>query len=315
MALDISTLTNPFVDELSFGLAKKVILGLDSLKNVRVETGVNGSLQLNTVDSTIYFTTSTCSTTDTGSTTFAGNVLSTCFLALNQDICLEDLQRVYYGKFMSQSVMGATDLGTFQDFIMSEKAGKVGQELERVIWRGNTNTPAYASVTGNLTLCNGWLAQAYAASATTTNVTRTAITQNVAVMVVDAAYSAAPAAIKTAPDLSIFLSPTDFDAYLLDMRNRNYFNFTGYDFRGITEIPHFGARNLMVKIANGLEGAASGTYILTYKDNIVFGTLAEKDFMSFDGIWNPFAKKYQVNVAFNAGTKFVFNEHVVRSHN
>ena len=316
MALNIAALTNPFVDELSFGLAKKVVLGLDILPYIRVETAVNGSLQLNTVDSTIYFTNSTCSTTDTGSTTFAGNVLSTCFIAVNNDICLQDLNKVWYGKYMSKTEMGLTDLGDFHDFILAEKAEKVGEQLNLMIWQGSTSAGASTyqgtTVTGNKTLCNGFLQAAYLLSATTVNLTKSAFTASNVIGLVDYIYSQAPAAIKSIDNIRLFVSPADFDIYLTAVRNANWFHGPA-DFAGLKEISHFGARNLKVTVANGLNGAASGTFILTYGENCVFGCLAESDFMKFDSIYNPFAKKLQINPAFNVGVQFVFGEHVVRS--
>lgn len=323
MALDISTLQSPFIDQLSFGLAKSAVLGLETLKYVDVRTDVNGSLQLNTIDSTINFTNTTCSTTDTGSTVFAGNTLETCFVASNQDICIEDLQRVWYGKYLSKSVMGATDLGTFQDFIMSEKADKIGQELEKLIWIGVKDASPFSGLTaagvqggsGNGAMCDGFIQKAYMLSATTPSaqeLIRTAFTVSNAIVNVDNIYGAAPDRIKGREDLRLFLSPSDFDKYLSGLRNANYFHFASSD-KNISEILHPGARNLKVTKVNGMTNVLSGTFILTYSENMVFGTLAEKDFMAIDGIFDPYNRKYKVSPRFRVGVQFVFGQDLVRN--
>jgi hypothetical protein len=302
---------NPFLDELSFGLAKSVVFGLDSLKYMTMHTGVNGTLRLNTVDTSILFHAGSCDTTDSGTTTFAGNVLDTCLIAVNNDICLEDIQGYWMGQYMAKTAFGANDIGSLTDFIMAEKADKVKKQLEKLIWQGSNSAVSYAAVTGNLTFCDGLLQKAYELSATTAaNVAKTAITASNAFVVVDTIYANATADMKAADELRIFLSPTDFDAYLTASRIQNLYHGT-LDFANITELAHLGARNLKVTLANGLDGAASGTALMTYKENMNFGTLAEKDYMAFDGVWNPFARKFQVNPRFRVGVQFTFAERLV----
>lgn len=320
-SLDIATLQNPFQDQLSFGLAKKVYLGMDSLDNVEVLTDVNGALILNTVKPAILLTNATCNgLTPTGTTQFIGNTLSTCSVGTEQALCLQDLQRTYYGKFQAASVRGATDLGTYQDFIMTTFGEALREKLEYLIWQGSNaassaswmGTNGYALVNNNI-VCNGWLQAGYVLSATcAANVVRSGLTTANAIAYVDNAYANATAAMKTAEDLTYFCSPEDFDVYLGALRQGNYYHGT-LDFTNITEIQHLGSRNLKVKIANGLNLVPSGTFILTYKQNIVFGTLAEQDFMGIDGIYDPYAKLYRITPRANIGTQFVFAEHLVRS--
>lgn len=320
MAEVVSALST-FDDELSFGLAKSIVASLDIVPYVTLHPNVNGSLQLNTVDSTIYFSNSTCTTTDTGSTTFAGNVLTTCLVGTNKDICLENIQSYWIGQYMAKTAYGANDIGTLTDLVISETADKFQKELNKLIWQGSNSgavsyRPGYefsGSLT-NLTYCDGFLQKAFELSATcVANISRTAITSSNAISIIDNAYSFANADMKSAPDgLRLFLSPDDFDRYLVALRTGNFYHGT-LDFKNIKEIPHLGARNLMVTMANGLDGANSGTFLLTYKENMNLGTLTDKDWMQFNGIWNPFARKYQINPRLRIGTQFTFAERLVRS--
>lgn len=309
----VVTALNPFLDELSFGLAKSVVFGLDSLKYMTVHPGVNGTMRLNSVDTDVKFVGGTCNVTDSGSTTFAGNILETCLIAVNNNICLEDINQYWLGQYQAKTAYGINDIGSLTDFIMAEKADKVRKQLELLIWRGSNSATSYRTgLTSNLLFCDGLLQKAFELSATTAaNVAKTAITASNAIVVVDTIYANATADMKSAENLRLFLSPTDFDNYLTALRNGNFYHGT-LDFANIKEIAHLGARNLKVTMANGLDGADSGVGIMTYQENINFGTLAEKDFMTFEGIWNPYDRIFQVNPRFKVGVQFTFAERLVR---
>lgn len=321
MAEVITAVTNPFVDELSFGLAKKVVLGMNWLDYVRVETGVNGNLKLQNVTSAPLFRGGTCDTTNSGTTTFAGNSLVTSQLSASESICLENLQSTYLGQYMSKTALGAETL-PFQEFIMTEKAEQLQKEVSKAAWRGclQSTSPAYASVTGNLLFADGFLQKAYAASATTAaNVKLSAWTDSNAFLMVTKAYSQATADMKGgAPDgeLYLFVSPDDFDKYLANRASLNLFNDAAavlYSGGKVDKIRHFGARNLTIVSCNGMDGASSGMYILTYKANIAFGTLANADNLALDGVWNPYSRVYQTLFRTRIGVNFVFDSHVVAS--
>jgi hypothetical protein len=318
MAQVITSLTNPWVDELSFGIAKKVVLGMNWLDWVRVEPGVNGTLKLQTVTSAPLFRAGDCDMTNTGTTTFNGASLTTCQIATQESICLEALQSTYLGQYMAKTALGADTL-PFQEFIMTEKAEKIQNALGKLVWRGASSSPAYASVTGNNLFCDGFLQQAYANSATTVNVQLSAWTSSNAFDFVNRAYAQIPADVKGgSPDgqLYMFVQPDDFDKYLQNRATLNLF----HDAAGVISaggkvdtIRHFGARNLTLVSTNGLDGASSGSYIITYKENIVMGTLADQDNMALDGIWDPYARVYRTVFRSKIGTQYVFPEHVVAS--
>ncbi len=305
MSLNLNALT-VYNDELSFGLAKKAVLGFNTRKFIRTETGVHGNMRLNTLDSNLIGSNASCYATSTGTTTLAGNVLTTCQVTFIEDICLDDLRNVWYGNFMSKTALGE-DLGQFENFFLEERVGKLGEIIEQIAWRGNYTTGA----TGNLLLCDGFLQNALELSATTVNVTKTAMTTSNAIAIVDAYYLAAPEAIKDAEDLRLFLSPADFRTYILALRDAKYFQPT-VDFKSTEEINHPGS-NLIVTKANGMLNVGSGTAILSRGSNMVFGTLADSDNTSIEAGYNFHNRLYRFVASTKIGFQFIIAEQVVRA--
>lgn len=304
MAIDVSSLSI-YKDEISFGLAKKAVLEANDIKYFDVRTDVNGNLQLNSVASTMYGTNANCSFADTGSTVFAGNTLETCDVNFYQNLCAREAQKYYMGKFVSAQALGE-EFGSLEEVIMSEKMDVASNELQKIRWQGNTSTGA-----GNLSLCDGLLAKAYGLSASTVNVAKTAITTSNAIAIVDAIQENIPAAIEGNPELRLFLSPSDFRNYMVALRNADYRNFD-VNSAEVTEILHPGSLSLKVTKTNGLAGVASGTGLITVKENMVLGALIAPDALDAS-LWYSRDER-QVKYAFETrmGVQFVFAEHVVR---
>ena len=313
MAIDVSALSI-YKDELSFGLAKKAVLEANDIKFFDVRTDVNGNLQLNTVASTLNGTNTNCSFADSGTTTFAGNTLETCDVNFYTNMCAREAQKYWMGKFVSAQALGQ-EFGSLEEVIMDEKMEVISNELSKLRWQGIAGGTGYASVSGNLALCDGLLQKAYELSATTVNVAKTAITAANAVQVVDDYAANIPASIEDKAELRLFLSPADFRSYMKALRNAKYLEAsTAFDANseGIEEILHPGELALKVTKINGLAGVASGTGIITHKDNMVYGTLVGPESMSAD-LWYSRDER-QVKFAFEhrAGVQFVHGEEVVK---
>jgi len=279
MALNVSALA-VYTDQLEMGLAKELLLQANTIKGdlVSIKYGAVGDkVSLNLVKSTMYGVTSACGQfADTGSTVMAQSNVQMCPIKFSQEICLDTLKKYYYDWYMERS-FNTESLGQFEDVFVQNKMEATALEIDRILWRGASTSPAYASVTGNLTLCDGFLQNAYANSANTVNVTKTAMTVSNAYQVVDTILGSISAnAPVLLDDCTLFLSPADFQTYLTSLRTLNLFRYeTGAE--GIDRILHPGSIGLFVQKVNGLNGAASGTAIATKKDNIWAVISAEED--------------------------------------
>lgn len=302
MSINVSAL-NIYNDELSYGLARKAMLEADDVKYFTLWPKVNGNLQLNTVSSTLFGTNDECGHSDTGTTVFAGNVLETLPITFAQDLCAKKAGRYWMGKYDAAVALGES-FGSLEEVIMSEKQAVAEYELAKIRWQGNVTTGS-----GNLGLADGLLKVAQDLSATTVNVTKSAMTASNAITIVDAYAANVPAAIK-AVEHRLFLSPADFDIYLVALRNANYFHFSPET--TLSEIKHVGSRNLIVTSVNGLNGVASGTGIITTKDNMNLGTLDDAEAMNANLWYSKDENQVKYRNAVTMGVMYTFAEHVVR---
>ena len=304
MALDVSALT-AYSDEISSGLAKQIVLSANTIQGdlVSKKFGVFGdTFKLNFVKSTMVGTNALCNNTDAGSTVMAQGSISMCPITFPQSICLDTLKGYWYDFEMERSYNPET-LGTFQEVFAANKMETIAKELDKIAWQGNKSTGS-----GNLALCDGFLATA---TALTGEVTLTRAAQSTASIVayVDSIVALIPAEILD--KANIYLSPADFQIYLTGLRAENLFNYnTGAE--GVKAILHPGSIGTTVHSVNGLSGVQSGTFIATAKENIVLAFGADND-MSFDMWYSKDLQALKINSKTKMGTGFYFPELVVRS--
>lgn len=281
MALNVSALA-VYTDQLEMGLAKEILLAANTIKGDIVSIkygGIGDKVALNLVKSTMYGVISACGQfTDTGSTVMAQSLVQMCPIKFSQEICLDTLKKYWYDYEMERR-FNTESLGKFEDVFVQNKLEATSLEVDKILWRGAATSPAYASVTGNLTLCDGFLQVAYANSANTVNVAKTAMTVANSIVVVDSILASAAAnAPVLLDDFNLYLSPADFQTYLSALRGLNLFHYDGSQKDdGIVKIHHPGSIGLTVIKVNGMVGVASGTAIATKKENIWAVISSEED--------------------------------------
>lgn len=305
MALDLSALT-PYTDEQSSGLIKQILLNANTLANnlVTVKYGVFGdTYKLNYVKSTVVGTNNLCNTTSAGSTILAQGTINLCPIDFYETLCLQDLKKVWYDLEMSRKY-APEDLGSEAEIFASNKVETTGLEIEKILWRGNK-----ASGSGNLALCDGFLATAAALTGEVI-VTIAAMTSSNAVAYIDSIVAVAPESILD--KLEIYLSPRDFQLYLMDL-NKNYkYNVALMGTEKVQSIFHPGSIGTTVHSVAGLSGAPSGTFIATAKENIVIAFGGDED-INFDMYYSKDKKALVIDNNTKFGTGFYFPELVIRS--
>lgn len=304
MALDVSALT-AYSDEISSGLAKQIVLSASTIQGdlVSKKFGVFGdTFKLNFVKSTMTGTNALCNNTDAGSTVMAQGSISMCPITFPQSICLDTLKGYLYDFEMERSYNPET-LGTFQEVFAANKMETIAKELDKIAWQGNKSTGS-----GNLALCDGFLATA---TALTGEVTLTRATQSTGTIYayVDSILALVPAEILDKVEL--YLSPVDFQMYLSSLVAKNLYAYNTQS-TGIKSISHPGSIGMTVHSVNGLSGAQSGTFIATNKENIVLAFGGDND-LSFDMWYSKDLQALKINSKTKMGTGFYFPELVVRS--
>ena len=305
MALDVSGLT-PYTDEISSGLAKQILLSANTVQGdlVSRKYGVYGdTFKLNYVKSTMVGTNALCNNTDAGSTVLAQGSITMCPITFPQSICLDTLKGYWYDYEMEISY-DTENLGSFREVFAANKMEAVAKELDIIAWQGNTGLTA----SSNLQLCNGFLTTAIAL---TGEITLTRATQSATTIVayIDSIVALIPAEILD--KANIYLSPRDFQTYLMGLRAENLFSYNT-NAEGVNSIVHPGSIGTTVYSVNGLSGVASGTFLATNKENIVLAFGADNE-LSFNMWYSMDLQKLLVNSKTKMGTGFYFPELVVRS--
>lgn len=281
-ALDVNDLT-VYTDQIGNGLAKEILLNANTIKGniTSVQYGAVGDkVALNVVKSTMYGVNSACGEfADTGSTVLAQETVQMCPIKFSQEICLDTLNKYYYSYYMERQY-NTESLGSFADVFYANKVEATALELDKILWRGTSSgayPTSYSAQTGNLTLCDGFVQVAWENSASTVNVTRSAVTSSNGYVIVDAIVSSvATNAAAMLDEFNIYLSPADFQNYLASLRALNLFHYDTQS-AGVSEIHHPGSIGAKVIKTNGLVGSTSGTFIATKKENIWVVLSSEED--------------------------------------
>ena len=313
-ALDVSALS-VYTDQIGNGLAKEMLLNANTIKGniVSVQYGAVGDkVALNVVKSTMYGVTSACGQfTDTGSTVLAQSLVQMCPIKFSQEICLDTLNKYYYSYFMEKKY-NTESLGDFADVFYANKVEATALEVDKILWRGAQDSNPYAVVTGNLTLCSGFLQVAYDNSASTINVVKSAITKSNGYNIVDDLLTSvaanAPVLLENA---NLYLSPADFQAYAQSLRSLNLFHYDITTANQVSEILHPGSIGLKVIKTNGLAGATSGTGLITSKENI-WAVLSDESDLSFKSWYSNDFDALRLMAKLKIGVGFYQPELVIR---
>jgi hypothetical protein len=297
-------------DEISSGLMSETFLKATTINGGLVDViyGIKGdTYKIAYNKTTMLGNTASCSFVDSGATTIKQATMDICPIQFSESMCLDDLAK-YFTSWEAKNEFNTENL-PFEQVFFTDKTNAVAKELDKIAWRAtkNTSAPYMTGLTGNLLLCDGFLQQAAEQSASTVNVTKTAITSSNGFDVVNKILESVPAEI--IGNANLYLSPVDFQAYLQSLVPKNLFNYNTQS-TGIEEIEHPGSIGLKVIRTNGLAGVSSGTAIVTDKENIKLG-LSSKSDLSFKTWFSNDLQKLMLLVKLRMGTAFVYPELVV----
>lgn len=325
MSLDLSNLTK-YVDQTSGKLIRQILLEGVTAKYITVQPTVKYSEAINKLANTLYVQDGTCGWNTSGTTTLTQRNITVCPMKVNQNFCThgpDSIEQYWTGQLLKAGAGSDNQELPFEEVFTKYLADQTSQQIEKLIWRGNytsagstagwtADTAGFA--TGNLLGCvDGFLKVLQGASASTVNVTYTAMTAGNALAVVDAIVANIPTDILAQEDIIIFCSPANVQLYKLAIRNSNAYNYFVED-AGKTNtltqtVPGFGNVKLVGTV--GLSG--SGRLICSYASNFYLGTdlTTEIDPAVFKVFFAIEADELRYLSRFKIGTQVAFPEHVV----
>jgi len=315
MAFDVSALTT-YTKENEALLVTSSVLGAKTAALIKskgnVMVGVKSTEKINIMDTDANFQDgSVCGFNASGSTTFTQRTVTPGKIKVNEALCVKTLESTYLQKALPTGSM--YDSIPFEQEYSDKKAKTIAAQLETASWQGDT-----ASASMNLNKFDGFIkligaASGVVAANTTTYFPSGAITSLTAaniVSVFDGVYSAIPAKVVAADDMTIFCGQDTFRLYTIALKNANSFAYQ-IDVKADGEfiLPGTSIKVIAVAGLNGtnkiyalrLSNMFLGTDLLNEEEKFEIFYAREADQVRFVAEF-----KFGVNIAFPDSTvKFV----------
>jgi hypothetical protein len=182
------------------------------IESGNVQYGVKGTAAILKINSDIVFVDgSTCARTVSGSIALSNKNLVVKPIASYENMCPKTLWNTFYNESVKQGQLPEeTFLPVFADTIMNERALKIAQENEKMIWRGNI-----ASGSGNLAKMDGIVVQVTATTTSATGTTMVNKLQNF--------FLACDSVVRNQPDFVIAVPLVIYNEYLVALANQNIY--------------------------------------------------------------------------------------------
>lgn len=295
-SFDISAMSD-YVAANETELLTKIVIGSNLAEVVSVFPNIKNAELVpifDTGDINTIAATGHCSNTF-GDITMTEKQLTVCDYQINKGYCPEQLATTIMGMRLQPGSYNETT-GAEEAFI-NDMAAKAAVFTERKFWQATSASDCASGI--NEQLDN--------ASASTVNVTYTAMTPSNALTVADTYIQNLPDALQFSPT-TLFLNRGDYQALLLALRDANFFAYT---VEGQTQMP--GA--VMIPATNTMAVSSeigSGRALLTYGRNLAYGCDLLTDSSNADAWWSRDNKQYRIAVQWRAGGVVFFPELCVR---
>jgi hypothetical protein len=219
-------------------------------------------------------------------------------------VCDYNIQKGYCPEKLASTIMGLrlapgsyNEESGAEERFLEDIVAKAAVATERKIWQGTTASDCV----------DGINAQLDTASASTVNVTYSAMTPSNSLTIVDSYVTALPEALKFSPTV-LFLNRSDYQSLLLALRDANYFH---YSVEGQEQAPG----SVMIPATNTIAVSSeigSGRALLTYGKNIAYGTDLLEDTNNADMWYSKDNKQLRMSLQFRAGATVFFPSLCVR---
>ena len=305
MSLNVAGLT-AYVDQERMALIKKMILGGRSTQFLTVQPDIKSSASINLLSSNLLAQAGGCGFENSGTTILTQNELQVCPLKVQESICLDTLEQYY-----TQAQMNPGSYNTeipFEQLYAEEKVSQISALIDDLIWKGNTGG------SGNLALCDGFIALAtgatYSGTVVSGNISSaTAITASNIIGLVDDMVSVIPTNIIDMDDLYLYMGYDTYRLYALALRNANLFHYTGAENQGENFSQMIPGTNVRAIAVRGLNG--TDKMFLSTKSNLYFGTDLLNDYENFQLWYSLDHQEVRMSSKWKAGVNAAFWDYVV----
>lgn len=295
MAIDVSALNN-YVEEKRLPLIAKSFLRGRTIELVQLETGVKQDTALNLVSADVELADgSECGWYATEGVALTQRILKPVFLKVNQAFCDKNLLK----KWASYEVRLAAGRETlpFEEKFMDEIANAINEQIEFLIWNGDSTTVGNPEPDGYLTILSasgsGAISAQWASGTSAYNK-------------IKLVYNAIPANIIDKEDTVIFVGEDTYRAYIQDLVAANLYHFDPDYKNGEYRLPGTAIRVIAVNGLNGEDKIVAGRL-----SNFFYGVGAEDDKDTFDFWYSKDNREFRLAVYFAIAAQIAFPDEVV----
>ena len=279
-----------------------------------LQTGIKSTEKINILETDAIFQTGgSCGFNASGATTFTQRTITVGKIKVHEALCPKDLETKYTQKLLQAGTAGLQyDTLTFAADYTGKKIGKIGEQLETAIWKGDTSSGDV-----NLNKFDGFLKLIVADTTAIVNANATAYYGTpltggfTAATVINAAYAvykAIPTQQLNRADNVIFMGWDTFRMLGVAFNEGKYFVNWGEGLKtGEIMLPN---TNVKCVAVNGLN--TSSYMVATYLENLYLGTDMENEEEKFELFWAKEADQMRFMAEWKYGVQYAFPEAVVK---
>jgi len=199
-------------------LLSESIVKAKTLELCYIQPGVKGTQSINLLSSTINIGTGGCgwdNTANLSATTFTQRNLASKLYLYQESLCPTALRNYWAGMFLNNPASNS-EL-PFEQQIAELKAKEIQKFVETKVWTATNATDGFDGF--YYTISSGTTGVNLVVSATTPS-------SSTMLTCVDEVIAALPDAIREDDDLIVFMSMSNYNSYVVNLRTANYFHFS-----------------------------------------------------------------------------------------
>jgi len=294
---------NTYTDEVGGLLLSESIVKAVTPSLVYIQAGVKGTQAINLLSSSISIGDGGCGwdgTANQSGTTFTQRNLATKLYKYQETLCPTSLRDYWAGMFLNNPA--SNEELPFEEQIAALKVKEIQKFVEDKVWLATAGADGFD---GFYTTISTGTTGVNAVVGATTPANNTMLT------CVDEVISACPDAIRQDDDLIVFMSPQNYNNYVVNLRTANYFHFdpstAGEEF--ITFHP---ATKIRVVGVPGLSG--KNTIVLGKSSEMVIGVGLMDDTERLDMWYSRDNDEVRLQGQFNLASNIAFPENFVTNN-
>ncbi len=291
---------NTYTDEVGGLLLSESIVKAQTPSLVYIQAGVKGTQAINLLSSSISIGDGGCgwdTTANQSGTTFTQRNLATKLYKYQETLCPTSLRDYWAGMFLNNPA--SNEELPFEEQIAALKVKEIQKFVETKVWNA---TVAVDGFDGFYTTIDPATPGVVAVIGATVPANNTMLT------CVDEVISACPEAIRQDDDLIVFMSPANYNNYVVNLRTANYFHFSPEE-AGEEFITFHPATNIRVVGVPGLTG--KNRIVLGKSSEFVIGVGLMDDTERLDMWYSRDNDEVRLQGQFNLASNIAFPENFV----